>query len=282
MGEKYPKLKDQCFSYFSNRKYKKGVETFNISSWEEFQLVIKIFEGYNAYIWRGQKKDWQLKSKLDRDDYVNRLTSLFGKRKDILRALLKKSKEQLQSLNPPLCKIDSLKDFEIWSFGQHYGLLTPLLDWTTDPYTAAYFALYEEEKNNQSNRIIYALNKAAKRLILKGKNAKKEVISVERFVKFLDSEKKQGYQQKNLRLERQKGLFTEAFKGIDIEENVWNFAKRRYDDIVKNKKILLAKISIPGKLSCEFLTNLKYRNISHKDLFPDYEGVVEVCKIDLD
>ena len=185
-------------------------------------------------------------------------------------------------MHPPLCNVDSLEEYEIWSFGQHYGLLTHLIDWSTDPYVATYFAFYEEGKNEQCNRVVYALNKAVKRLLLKGKKAKKEIILIERFVKFLDAEKNRDTKQKNIRLEKQKGLFTEALKGIDIETNVWNFAKRRYNDIVKNKKILLAKFFIPDKLRLEFLNNLKYKKITHMDLFPDYEGRVKVCKIDLD
>ena len=283
MAERYPKLRDDCFRYFKDRRYHKGVETFKISSWEEFQIVITIFEGYKDYIWRGQKQeDWQLKSQIDRDYYVDRLVALFGKREDILKVLLEKSKEQLRSLEPPLCNVDSLEEYEIWTYAQHYGLLTHLLDWTKDPYIATYFALYEEVTNEQNNRVVYALNKAIKRLILKGKNAKKEIVSVKRFVDFLDSEKNQVHQLKNLRLEKQKGLFTKALEKIDIESTVWNYAEKRYSDIVENNKILLAKFLIPNKLYCEFLTNLEYKNIIHMELFPDYEGVVKVCKIDLD
>jgi len=282
MAERYPKLRDDCFRYFKNRVYDKGVETFKISSWEEFQIIIKIFEGYKDYFWRGQQKDWQLKSQIDSDYYADRLASLFGKREDILKALLKKSKELLRVLEPPLCNVNSLEEYEIWAYAQHYGLLTNLLDWTKDPYIATYFAFYEKVSNKQFNRVVYALNRAIKRLILKGNNAKKEIISIERFVDFLDLEKNQVQQLKNLRLKKQKGLFTKALEKIDIESTVWKYAEKRYNDIVKNKRILLAKFLIPNKLYCEFLTNLQSKNITHMKLFPDYEDAVKVCKIDLD
>ena len=65
--------------------------------------------------------------------------------------------------------------YEIWALGQHYGLATPLLDWTATPWVALYFAFREKRqiiinvndtKDEMSNKInilsedraVYCLN----------------------------------------------------------------------------------------------------------------------------
>lgn len=46
--------------------------------------------------------------------------------------------------------------FDIYALAQHYGLPTRLLDWTTSPLVALFFALDKEEENN--NRAIWVID----------------------------------------------------------------------------------------------------------------------------
>lgn len=280
--EKYGKLTDQDFCEFSNKIYEKGVLTLKIKSLDEFKDVTKKFDDKTDYIFRGQRcycERWKLKSSFDRKfpEFPNN-----NKREKKLQDISNKFKQRLEVL--PDTKSNSFGYEIIWAIGQHYGLPTPLLDWTECPYVAAYMAFFEPSTSycQTENRVIYALNRALKLDKQVKKNSRtKEALSKERFVKFPDLDQTHDEMQ-NKRLEKQKGKFTEALNGIDIKANVKTFSKRHEKDIIENHKIILAEILIPDIERERFLKFLESeKGITHEKLFPDYAGVVEICKIEL-
>jgi hypothetical protein len=262
--EKYRKLKFGDFSDFKNKSYKDGVMTLNLASWSEFHKVIKIFNNNTDYIWRGQRNEWPLESSFDRN------FPKINNRQAKLDEILKKFKHRLDELSNP--NINGMTDDKIWAIGQHYGLLTPLLDWTESPYIAAYFAFYKKNTREQlEHRVVYTLNRVARRLIHGRTKA--------RFIEFLDLTKSCDERQ-NIRLKRQKGRFTKALDGIDIKTNISNYINRR-QRYVENEDIILAEIMIPEKVRDDCITFLETQKITHGYLFPDYAGAVEICKIEL-
>lgn len=253
------KLNTNDFKEFSERNppYKDGVFELKITSWSEFHSIVKKFDNNTDYIWRGQKDDELLQSSFDRHlpKGSNRQTEL----NKIYKTLEKRLKD--------LPNAREYEYDEIWAIGQHYGLRTPLLDWTESPYFAAYFAFYEK-KEKQNNRIIYALNKSLRLLMDKEKN---------RFVEF-DLPDSNFDDRQNKRLTNQKGKFTKALEGNDIESVAKKFWKKNGNE---EGDIILAKILISDEFQDECLANLKAMNITHGVLFPDYAGAVDICKIDL-
>lgn len=259
----YPKLNTSHFLEFDkgNKKYENGVFKLQLNSWDEFHSVAKKFENYPDYIWRGQEKryDELIPSFYRRD--VNKETI-----KEELDITLEKFKKRLSGVR----KIDSFTDNDVWAIGQHYGLKTPLLDWTEIPYFAAYFAFYNK-KEKKEDGVIYALNRAIKRLMKRK----------DRFVDF-DLPNDKFDDQQNRRLINQKGKFTFALDGKSIESIVSLYWKYEYIRKENNDEdIILAEISIPGKYRDEYMGALGSMNINHGILFPDYAGAVEITKIDL-
>lgn len=56
-----------------------------------------------------------------------------------------------------LFNILGLNDFKIMFIAQHYGLLTPIVDWTIDPLIALFFAIESYEYNDDTYPVVYIL-----------------------------------------------------------------------------------------------------------------------------
>jgi hypothetical protein len=113
-----------------------GARDVILSSWQEFHQKVGALRSKRGYVWRGQKKDWPLLSSFDR-----RVQSKDRRDRDQkLKHHLGSFRDAMNELYPDVLRQDG---DDIWALGQHYGLWTPLLDWTTSPYIAAYFAFDE-------------------------------------------------------------------------------------------------------------------------------------------
>jgi hypothetical protein len=269
-----------------------GVLPVSLKSWDEFHAEIARLLDLGDFIWRGQRLDWPLVCRFDRKAGRRARTKAMQSH---AVAFLRAIRGRRENNSRPLT-IDNLD--AIWELGQHYGLPTPLLDWTESPFVAAYFAFQESQCQTLLNeaiesmlkkpddiqpdsqaidhapcRFVYGLNED----VVRWGPAKDEKGPPDGFfVQFMDT-----LSDGNPRLVAQRGLFTKSlFPGMSIEETV----RSCYAADVKKgvKRVILVKIHIPAIERAKCLRDLNRMNINHATLFPDLTGAAAYCAMKLE
>ncbi len=133
-----------------------------INSFEEYLRFIKNYCKKNKReLWyRGHRSNqWDLKPNIYRN--AKMITGPKGKitvlRYDFVNFKKEFSNLKQEILNKNLFDISKLNDFQIMFIAQHYGLLTPILDWTTDPLVALFFSLDGYTSKDKKFPVIYIL-----------------------------------------------------------------------------------------------------------------------------
>lgn len=146
-----------------------------------------------------------------------------------------------------------LTDEEVLAIGQHNGLPTRLLDWTTSPYIAAWFGLSDaltHEPEQGQCVAVWALHREA------------PIWDVEAGVSIVDSPGRQ-----NPRLRVQGGRFTRALTPFPtLEEYV---ASMDFDGVG------LTQLSVPAPDAARGLAELHMMGITSHRLFPDLGGAAQ-------
>ena len=230
---------------------KDGVFTTTLKSWNLFHDVVAKTLDFPVYVFRGHRMSaWLLEPSLAR---------LIKSQKKRIKEL---SASHLQTFqlasrgrrgpNPPPLPTDN----DWWALGQHHGLATPLLDWTTSPYVGLFFAFCDPPTTDQTSHcVVFAVHRGR----VEAKMAEDPFLTE-------DFEFFQPRSDENSRLVAQAGLFSRLSIGTDVED----WVARNFKG--ENQKLTLLKVLIPYSERTACLKALHVMNVNHATLFPDLYG----------
>src|SRR5216684_5100738 len=119
------------------------------STWDTFQAHVRRVQpsGDDMPVWRGQReRSWLVQSAWERfawgrleemdglDEPARHAHELHRCRQKIYSGF----RQMMVGAGGPLQR--DLDEETTWAVGRHYGLITPLLDWSESPYIAVFFS----------------------------------------------------------------------------------------------------------------------------------------------
>jgi hypothetical protein len=243
----------------------RGVVELKLSAWKWFSdYVNQELLDYTTYIYRGHAAStWLLEPTLDRI-----IKSPTSPRRNGHLEKFKYSVRGRRGLNPAV--IDDENGW--WALGQHYGLATPLLDWTESPFVALYFAMRTAKASPGPSCSVWAVAQLAIRENSLKINKDPSIMPV--FGRKPVVEIIRPSSDENNRLVNQRGLFTRGPNNIDLQRWIQMYSE---DDGSMN----LIKITIPKTGCDDCLRYLNRMNINHATLFPDLYGASQFCNMEL-
>jgi hypothetical protein len=257
---------------YSKGKVTNGILRADLDNFVEFFQFSQWFhEGVGRYYFRGQSNsEWGLTTTLERFE-----SGLYKHARGTGAFILQDFKRLLRGKGL-LANMDRTSDEEILALGQHYGLPTPLLDWSESLYIALFFAFCEEIPKSVDRICVWAIQTSASEIMdhfnekalagnLSGGNDEDFLP-----MKFVDP-----HTDVNSRLVSQSGLFLQKPSGVSVEELVAEYCANN------NNSPVLAKITVPVKERESVLNNLLAMNVSWATIYPGIEGAALHAKMKL-
>lgn len=165
--------------------------------------------------------------------------------------------------------VSQLSEEDVWALGQHYGLWTPLLDWSRSPFVAMFFAMSDPNPNDESpknySRAIFRINRTKL----------SEHMDYDFFINPLSSD--------HDRLISQDGLFTLSPSGeTTLESEIIDALAEKGVDVDQPDvlKQFICKIHVPVESEVDrkkAILALRRMNLHFANLYPDLEGSSMHC-----
>lgn len=215
-----------------------------------FEEILDYIKGISTnekrlVLFRGQATDQPLLPSIARSNFENDTTQ-------VEREML----EELKRRSPLLVTNELKNDWEWLVYAQHFGLKTRLLDWTSNPLAAFWFACSQD----------FAMNMDSVVFMLKAKS--------EFLVNVLEMPSPFQYERtkilrpslNNSRIVAQSGWFT---------CHKYNRDQKKFVPLEENAGIteLLTKVIVPHQLKNDILTKLSILGVSNRTMYPDIVGL---------
>ena len=219
------------------------------SAWELLREIERIYQGDDRVIFRGQaNRDWSLTPRISR-------MSLRGKfSADILTVESSLIEDFTRFAHMHLDSSHKETPLDILARAQHHGIPTRLLDWTTNPLVALWFAV-RETSASQTHAVVWALP-----------IEESDRLEVENSIFNLPKTSVCRPNHTNSRIAAQSGWFTiHAFDSI----------KRKFIDIREDNLFLeqLVQFTIPVTLFPPIREATSRCGVSDASIFPGLDGL---------
>ena len=221
------------------------MKTFNASSLSEYIAIIEKYCIIDNWLFRGQHQDWPMTPKLARlSPRINHIED----EKNMVREFRRRVGEFV-SKEPP-------NDWELLALAQHHGLSTRLLDWSSSPLVALFFAVEYDKSSSEEPSAVYMYN-----------YSKHDVVTNAHRISPFSNGRILFYFPQNVagRIRVQQGCFSvhrqNKKRNWTPLQNINSFSKNLY------------KIVIPENNLSEIRYDLDRCGINKATLFPDLDGL---------
>lgn len=233
---------------------------YTYKNWQEVLSHSCYFADDMGFIFRGHAcSDWSLNTTLDR--HLSRISPKGIDLQSTYDFLLKEFVKSIRGRSN-INKNTYANQDELWALGQHYGLATPLLDWTHSLYVALFFAFDDPTVPASGYRTVWALKASSDvKGVIDNYNKSKDESQKFKMVDPISDD--------NPRLITQTGLFTR--QPLDFNLVDW------VNEYLREKAPFLIKINVPNCERLKILKHLRLMNIHPATLFPEIDGAARYC-----